>query len=125
MPQTERLAASEGSYAVVFAQRLSLSLPFGFVEQVQSVFGLTPKEARLACSLAEGLSLKDAAQRQGIRFKTARSYLEGIFQKTGAHQQSQLVAVLKTVQLILGNAAMTERRPAALADYQIPATDAA
>jgi DNA-binding CsgD family transcriptional regulator/PAS domain-containing protein len=125
LPQTERLAASEGSYAVVFAQRLSLSLPFGFVEQVQSVFGLTPKEARLACSLAEGLSLKDAALRQGIRFKTARSYLEGIFQKTGAHQQSQLVAVLKTVQLILGNAAMTERRPTALAGYQIPATDAA
>ncbi|WNJ88625.1 LuxR C-terminal-related transcriptional regulator [Bosea sp. 685] len=125
LPQAERHAAGEGSYAVVFAQKLSLSLPFGFVEQVQSVFGLTPKEAQLACSLAEGFSLKEAAQRQDIRFKTARSYLEEIFQKTGVRQQSQLVAVLKTIQLILGNAAMADHRPSARSGYQIPATDAA
>ncbi|NLS18565.1 helix-turn-helix transcriptional regulator [Rhizobium sp. P40RR-XXII] len=89
-----------GGHAVVFIRKLSFDLPESFVDYMRTVFGMTPKEAMLSASLAEGLSLKDAAQRHGIRFTTARSYLESIFQKTGVRQQSQLVAVLKTIQPI-------------------------
>jgi DNA-binding CsgD family transcriptional regulator len=89
-----------GGHAVVFIRKLSLDLPESFVDYVRSLFGMTQKEAMLSASLAEGLSLKDAARHHGIRFTTARSYLESIFQKTSVRQQSQLVAVLKTIQPI-------------------------
>ena len=55
-------------------------------------------EARLAANLCAGQSLKTSAELQDIRFSTARHYLENIFQKTGTRQQSQLVALLKSVQ---------------------------
>ena len=62
------------------------------------LFDLTPAEARLAAALASGTPLKAAALANGIKFTTARSYLEKIFRKTGTHQQSQLVTLLKTVR---------------------------
>lgn len=60
------------------------------------LFDLTPAEARLAGALATGLSLKEAAAQAGIGFGTARNYLIRIFRKTGAHHQSQLVALLRS-----------------------------
>ncbi|UVC12163.1 helix-turn-helix transcriptional regulator (plasmid) [Rhizobium sp. TH2] len=62
------------------------------------LFDLSPAEAKLATSLAVGLTLKAAAAEQGIQVSTARYYLERVFQKTGTHQQSELVALLKTAQ---------------------------
>ena len=65
---------------------------------LRGLFDLSPKEARLAAALAGGRSLKQAAQDEGLRFTTARSYLEQVFRKTGTNQQSQLVALLKGAQ---------------------------
>jgi len=62
------------------------------------LFDLTPAEARVATALASGRSLKETAIQGGITVKTARTYLDRIFLKTGTHQQSQLVALLKSVQ---------------------------
>jgi DNA-binding CsgD family transcriptional regulator len=62
------------------------------------LFDLTPAEVKLASALAEGRTLRAAAQGSGIQFSTARSYLEKIFRKTGTNQQSQLVALLKSAQ---------------------------
>ncbi|MCZ0734767.1 helix-turn-helix transcriptional regulator [Phreatobacter sp. AB_2022a] len=62
------------------------------------LFDLTPAEARLAAALTSGTPLKAAAAANGIKFTTARSYLEKIFRKTGTNQQSQLVTLLKTVR---------------------------
>ena len=61
------------------------------------LFDLTPAEAKLASALTGGTPLKAAAAANGIKFTTARAYLEKIFRKTGTNQQSQLVALLKTV----------------------------
>jgi DNA-binding CsgD family transcriptional regulator len=60
------------------------------------LFDLTPAEVRLATALAKGLSLKAAAAEAGLQFSTVRTYLNRIFRKTGTHQQSQLVALLKS-----------------------------
>lgn len=87
-----------GRHAVIFIREISLDLPAGFAEQVRAFFDLTPKEAVLAASLASGLTLKQAAEDAHIRFSTARSHLEKIFLKTETRQQSQLVALLKSVQ---------------------------
>ncbi|WP_027168427.1 hypothetical protein [Mesorhizobium sp. WSM3224] len=65
---------------------------------LNALFDLTPAEARLAADLAAGLTLSETAAPGGITVKSARTYLERVFQKTGTHQQSQLVAMLKTLQ---------------------------
>lgn len=87
--------------AVIYLREMSLALPGDFEDHARKLFDLTPAEARLAAALAGGLALKEAAIRQGIRFSTARSYLEGIFRKTRTNQQSQLVALLKSTQSMI------------------------
>jgi DNA-binding CsgD family transcriptional regulator/PAS domain-containing protein len=89
-----------GRHAAIFIRELSLELPAGFKEQARTFFGLTLKEAALAASLASGMTLKEAAADAHIRINTARSYLGSIFLKTGTHQQSELVALLKSAQTI-------------------------
>ena len=65
---------------------------------LRALFDLSPAEAKLAVALSSGHTLKQAAADANVRFSTARSYLESIFRKTGTHQQSQLVALLKSAQ---------------------------
>ena len=61
---------------------------------LQTVFGLTAKQAALAASLAEGHSLKESAHQMGIAEKTARSHLEAIFRKTATSRQSELLRLI-------------------------------
>ncbi|WP_416193181.1 helix-turn-helix transcriptional regulator [Nitrobacter sp. TKz-YC01] len=65
---------------------------------LMGLFDLTPAEVRLVTSLGRGLSLKAVAQENGIKFSTARSYLDKIFRRTGTNHQGQLVALLKATQ---------------------------
>lgn len=58
-------------------------------------FGLTPAEARLATLLADGVTLEAAAQNRGVSVNAERFLLRGIFEKTGAKRQSELVALLR------------------------------
>jgi DNA-binding CsgD family transcriptional regulator/PAS domain-containing protein len=62
---------------------------------MRELFGLTAAEANLCTILASGITLQEAAIRNGITTKTARTYLERIFSKTATRQQSQLVALVK------------------------------
>jgi DNA-binding CsgD family transcriptional regulator/PAS domain-containing protein len=66
-------------------------------------YGYTRTEARLASLLAEGHGLRQAADRLGVTYGTARVYLKTVFEKTDVHTQSQLVARL------LGDAAASPR----------------
>lgn len=59
-----------------------------------TLFGLTPSEARLTKALVEHGTLRQAAESAGITYQTARSYLKIVFQKTGAHRQSELVKLV-------------------------------
>ena len=61
------------------------------------LFDLSPAEARLAASLAAGLSIAAAADASGITLATARTYLNRVFAKTGTHRQSELVALARSV----------------------------
>ena len=65
---------------------------------LMGLFDLTPAEVKVVSALVKGHSLKTAAQESGIQFSTARAYLEQIFRKTGTHQQSQLVSLVKSAQ---------------------------
>ena len=64
------------------------------VNILRALFDLTPAEARIAASLAAGQTLEAASAESGIMASTGRSHLKRVFDKTGTHQQSQLVALL-------------------------------
>lgn len=54
-------------------------------------YGCTATEARLVQLIAEGSTLRQAADAMRITYSTARSYLKLVFDKTGTHTQAQLV----------------------------------
>lgn len=70
---------------------------------LMGLFDLTPSEVKLATALAAGKTLQDAAIEANITRSTSRTYLDRIFRKTGTHQQSQLVALLKSTQPFIAN----------------------
>ncbi|WP_120076116.1 helix-turn-helix transcriptional regulator [Aurantiacibacter odishensis] len=56
-------------------------------QQLVDVFKLTQSEARFAWSLAQGISIADAAQKHGLTIESARQYSKKIYAKTGAKGQ--------------------------------------
>ncbi len=64
---------------------------------VGPVFGLTDREADVACLLAQGLDLPDISSRLRLSLATVRSYLKGVFEKTGVTRQAELVALLARI----------------------------
>jgi DNA-binding CsgD family transcriptional regulator/PAS domain-containing protein len=60
-------------------------------------FGLTPAEARLTASLAAGENLKDYAARRAVSMNAVRFLLKGVYRKTGATSQAQLIARVRNL----------------------------
>lgn len=65
--------------------------------KIGRLLNLTPSQSRLAAVLATGASLKEAAAVRGLRYASARTYIEEIFRRTGTSKQSELVALLKSL----------------------------
>jgi DNA-binding CsgD family transcriptional regulator len=55
------------------------------------LFALTPAEARVLAQLVSGEGLTIVAKRLNIARSTARTHLDHILEKTGAHRQAELV----------------------------------
>jgi DNA-binding CsgD family transcriptional regulator len=53
--------------------------------------GVTPAEARLIATLAQGEGLRKAASRLGITYNTARTQLRSVLEKSGMHSQGELM----------------------------------
>lgn len=64
------------------------------VELVQSLFDLTPTEARVARSLATGKTVDDIASEGGVSSNTVRTHVRGVLEKTGCRRQTDVVALL-------------------------------
>jgi DNA-binding CsgD family transcriptional regulator len=73
----------------------------GEVQVLRQAYGLTPSEARLAACLGEGMSLREAAERERITFQTARSRLKSVFAKTGTKRQVQLAILFARANTVL------------------------
>jgi DNA-binding CsgD family transcriptional regulator len=84
--------------AAIFVREINLDVQAGFELQARNLFGFTVREASLAASLASGRSVREAAEDAGIAYSTMRTYLENVFRKTETRQQSQLVALLRSLQ---------------------------
>jgi DNA-binding CsgD family transcriptional regulator len=64
------------------------------VELVQSLFDLTPAEARVARNLAAGETVEKIASNGGVSLNTVRTQVRGVLEKTGCRRQAEVVALL-------------------------------
>ena len=64
------------------------------VELVQSLFDLTPAEARVARVLTAGETVEEIAAKGGVSLNTIRTHVRGVLEKTGYHRQAEVVALL-------------------------------
>ncbi|HEY8245987.1 MAG TPA: helix-turn-helix transcriptional regulator [Hyphomicrobium sp.] len=62
---------------------------------VADAFRLTKRESEVAVRLAEGQVLASVAGELGIRVAAVRQYLKRVFDKTGVHNRSALVALIR------------------------------
>ncbi|HXW72551.1 MAG TPA: LuxR C-terminal-related transcriptional regulator [Methylocella sp.] len=67
------------------------------VELVQSLFDLTPAEARVARSLAAGETIDTIASARGVTRNTIRTHVRNVLEKTGCHRQAEIVALLAAI----------------------------
>ncbi|MGH8598603.1 MAG: helix-turn-helix transcriptional regulator, partial [Gammaproteobacteria bacterium] len=67
------------------------------VELVQSLFDLTPAEARVARGLASGKTVNDIATDGGTSTNTIRTQVRGVLEKTGCNRQADIVALLTAI----------------------------
>lgn len=70
--------------------------------QVQRLYGLSAAEARTALALAQGLPVREIAERAGVQENTVRWHLKQSYAKTGTRGQTELVRLLLTGPLVLG-----------------------
>ena len=70
-------------------------------DQLAELFVLLPSEARLALTLARGMTITEAAAELGLTVETARNYSKKIYSKLGARGQPDLVRfVMRSVLAI-------------------------
>jgi DNA-binding CsgD family transcriptional regulator len=72
------------------------------VELVQSLFDLTPAEARVARSLSAGETVETIASIGGVSLNTIRTQVRGVLEKTGCRRQSEVVALLGGITVFQG-----------------------
>lgn len=80
------LAAGGKAVAVVYF-RGDQSSSADRCQQLIDMFKLTQSEARFAWSIAQGLSIAEAAEKHGLTIETARNYSKRVYAKTGAKGQ--------------------------------------
>jgi DNA-binding CsgD family transcriptional regulator len=85
-----RMRSSTTAVAAIFVRGAD-AISDSCVEGIAASFRLTPAEARVLGCLLAGLSLVDAATKLKVRRATVKTQLEGIFRKTGATRQSDLI----------------------------------
>jgi DNA-binding CsgD family transcriptional regulator len=61
---------------------------------IQDLFDLTRAEARVACGIAAGKTVRDLADEAGLAVGTIRQHLKSVFGKTGVSRQADLVGIL-------------------------------
>jgi DNA-binding CsgD family transcriptional regulator len=67
------------------------------VELVQSLFDLTPAEARVARDLTTGQTVEEIATSGSVSIATVRSQVRGIMEKIGCRRQAEVVALLSGI----------------------------
>ena len=85
----------EGAKVAVFLSDPNLQQPIS-IDSLVSVYNLTPSEAQVSISLANGHSIDEIATQSNHSAHTIRSQLKSVFRKTGVSRQSELIKLLLT-----------------------------
>ncbi len=85
----------EGAKVAVFLSDPNQQQPIS-IDSLVSVYSLTPSEAQVAISLANGHSIEEIAKSSCHSAHTIRSQLKSVFRKTGVSRQSELIKLLLT-----------------------------
>ena len=85
----------EGAQVAVFLSDPNLQQPIS-IDNLVSVYGLTPSESQVAISIANGHSIDNIARTSNHSAHTIRSQLKSTFRKTGVSRQSELIKLLLT-----------------------------
>jgi DNA-binding CsgD family transcriptional regulator len=81
------------------------------MENLRALFDLTPKEAGIAISLADGKSLVDIADERGVSRNTLWTQLKSAMQKTGTRRQAELVSRILRLTVPRRQASTMKRSP--------------
>jgi PAS domain-containing protein len=73
----------------------NLAPPRRDVGQHLTGLGLSPAQARLAIKLVGGMSLRQAADANGVTYEAARTYLKAMLERLGLHRQTELAALVE------------------------------
>jgi DNA-binding CsgD family transcriptional regulator len=72
-------------------------------QKLRDLFNLTRAEARMALSMFEGLTQRQAAERFGSSLHTVHVQLARVFEKTGVKRQTELMRLMaRAVGLSIG-----------------------
>ena len=85
----------EGAKVAVFMSDPNLQQPIS-IDNLVSVYSLTPSEAQVAISLTNGHSIDQIASNSNHSTHTIRSQLKSVFRKTNVSRQSELMKLLLT-----------------------------
>jgi len=91
--------AGSGAQTVVILVDLGTA-PQPKPEALQTLFGLTAAEAKLALEIARGDTPAEVARNHRVSIATVRSQLAAVFAKTQTSRQAELVALLARVALL-------------------------
>ena len=88
--------------AVIFCSdpQASIALLSG---RLETLYGMTPAEARLTEGLVSGQSLSEYADTRNVSINTVRSQLKAAAAKAGAKRQADLVRIVLTGPTILNS----------------------
>jgi DNA-binding CsgD family transcriptional regulator len=81
--------------AIVLSIGIGARAPLIAIDRLGAWYGLTAAEGRLAAGLAAGDTLQDHAAKRSVSLNAVRFLLKGVYRKTGARSQAQLVTLLR------------------------------
>jgi len=91
----------EGAVAAIFCSDPDAAS--GVVShELESIYRMTPAEARLTEALVNGQSLQQYAEARSVTMNTVRTQLKAATAKTGAKRQAELVRIVLTGPAVLG-----------------------
>src|SRR5262245_30748428 len=65
---------------------------------LRSRFGLSRKEALVACALADGLTYQEIADRSHVSYHTVHSHVKAIHTKVGLASNTRLLALIRNLE---------------------------
>ena len=79
--------------AALFVHKAALTAP-SLLEVITKAYRLTPMELRVLLAIVEVGGVPEAAEALGIAETTVKTHLGGLYEKTGARRQANLVKIV-------------------------------